>query len=261
MAQVIKAVIFDWAGTMIDFGSCAPVTAMRQAFAAEGVDVTDAVVRTHMGRAKRDHINSILREPEVARAWRDASGGVATEADIDRIFAALEPLMIDAAAAHAALVPGAAALAADLRARGIRTGSCTGYTRAMMAPILAAAAEQGYAPDAVVCAGETVEGRPSPLMAWKNLVELGVWPASACIKVDDAEVGMAEGRNAGCITVGVAASGNLMGLSLAAYRALGPDEREARLASARQALRDAGADHVIDSVADLAPLIDAIERG
>ena len=66
------------------------------------------------------------------------------------------------AAAHAAtLIPGAAETVAELRALGVRIGSGTGYTREMMAPILARAAEQGYSPDVVVCAGETPSGRPS----------------------------------------------------------------------------------------------------
>jgi phosphonoacetaldehyde hydrolase len=260
MAGTIKAVIFDWAGTVIDFGSCAPVDAMKQAFAAEQVSVTDAIVRRHMGRAKRDHINAILSESEVAAAWTDAHGSEVGEAGVDRIFAALEPLMIDAAAAHALLIPGAADTVAGLRDQKIRIGSCTGYTRAMMAPVQSRAAQQGYAPDVLVCADDTVEGRPSPLMVWKNLVELGVWPASSVIKVDDAEVGMAEGRSAGCITVGVAASGNLMALDLEAYQALISDDREARLAAVRDRLFAAGADYVIDTVASLPQLIDELSH-
>ena len=253
-----RAVIFDWAGTMIDFGSCAPVDAMQRVFAEAGVPVTDDDVRRHMGRAKRDHIAAILGEPSVATAWLARHGDAPSEADVDAIFAALEPVMLEAAGVHATLIPGAAGVAAQLRSRGIRIGSCTGYTRAMMQPILSRAAEQGYAPDAVVCAGETAEGRPSPLMVWKNLVELGVWPAGACIKVDDAEVGMAEGRNAGCITVGIAASGNLLGLSLDRYEALSTADREARLTGARERLFAAGADHVIDTVADLPRLMDEL---
>jgi phosphonoacetaldehyde hydrolase len=133
----------------------------------------------------------------------------------------------------------------------VPVGSCTGYTRAMMADILPRAAEQGYRPDLVVCAGETLAGRPSPLMLWKNLVELGAWPATACVKVDDAPVGIAEGRGAGVWTIGVAASGNGIGLSQAAFAALAPQERARRLVAARTALTAAGAHLVIDTVADL----------
>lgn len=259
MTDRIRAVVFDWAGTMIDFGSCAPVSAMQAAFAAERVMVSDAEVRAHMGKAKRDHVVAILAEPPVAESWRKAHGGDASDADIDRIFAALEPLMTQSAAEHAELVPGAAELVSSLRQQGIRIGSCTGYTRTMMSAILPEAAAQGYAPDCVVCAGETSEGRPSPLMLWKNMVELGVWPAWCCVKVDDAEVGMAEGRNAGCWTVGIAASGNGVGLCHSDYLALANKERAARIAETTAALTQAGAHYVIDTITDLPGVIAKID--
>ena len=34
--SVIRAVVFDWAGTMVDFGCQAPVGALIEAFAATG---------------------------------------------------------------------------------------------------------------------------------------------------------------------------------------------------------------------------------
>jgi phosphonoacetaldehyde hydrolase len=251
MIPGLKAVVFDWAGTMIDFGSRAPVVALCKVFAAHGVPISEEEARADMGRAKRDHIAAILAAPRVAAAWRDAHGSVADEAAIDALFAGIAPLMREAADECALLVPGAAEVAARLRTAGVRIGSCTGYSRDMMAGILPAAAAQGYAPDLVVCAGETAEGRPSPLMLWKNLVELGAWPASACVKVDDAAVGIAEGRAAGVWTVGVAASGNGVGLTAEALAALDPTERRARIDAARADLLAAGAHVVIDTVADL----------
>ena len=68
--------------------------------------------------------------------------------------------------------------------------------------------------------------------------------------MDDATAGIAEGKAAGAFTVGVA-SGNTLGLSLEALQALSPRQREHRLEAARQALRAAGADLVVDSIADL----------
>lgn len=260
MSSPIKAVIFDWAGTMVDFGSVAPVMAMRDAFAAEGVAVTDAEIRAHMGRAKRDHVAQILEGHRVHAAWTATQRAAPTDRDVDRLHDALEPLMFAAAASCSDLIDGAADLARDLRARGVRIGSTTGYTRTMMQAILPRAAAQGYAPDAVVCAGETLEGRPSPLMVWKALVEMGVWPARACVKVDDAEVGMGEGREAGCWTVGIAASGNGVGLNASELAALPPAERIALVDRARDALMAAGAHAVVDTVADLSPVLAEIER-
>ena len=259
MANLLKAVVFDWAGTMIDFGSCAPVEALVAAFAEEGIALAAEDARHDMGRAKRDHVAAALQRPRVQAAWLAAKGKPADEADIDRIYRALEPLMTVAAARHTELIPGAVATVADARARGLKIGSNTGYTRPMMARILKAAAEQGYTPDAVVCAGETAEGRPTPLMMWKLWAELGIHPATACVKVDDAEVGIGEGRAAGCWTVGVAASGNAVGLSWPEYEALDASQRTQRVALAARALSDAGAHYVIDTVADLPGILDQIE--
>jgi phosphonoacetaldehyde hydrolase len=254
----LKAVVFDWAGTMIDHGCRAPVVALQHVFAQAGVEISEAEARADMGRAKHDHIGRILAAPRVAAVWREAHGAEPGSADVDRLHDAVEPVMRIAAADSAVLIPGAAELAERLRDEGVRIGSSTGYTRSMMPDILSRAAEQGYAPDIAVCAGETSEGRPSPLMLWKILVELGIWPASACAKVDDAVVGIAEGQAAGAWTIGVAASGNGVGLNYAALNALPDEEKRARVAAAAADLEAAGADYVVDSVADLWPVLETI---
>lgn len=244
-------VIFDWAGTMVDFGCRAPIEALVSAFASRGVALDEAAARVDMGKAKADHVRALLARPDVAKDWLAATGALPAQADVDSLMVDLGPLMTEAAGRAAQLIPGAAKVASDLRAAGLKVASSTGYTRDMMQPVLIRAAEQGYAPDHLVCAGETPQGRPSPLMVYKTCSELGVWPLSRVIKVDDAEAGIAEGRAAGCFTIGLAASGNGIGLSLEAYRALDPVDREGRLSKVRASLMAAGADLVIDSVADL----------
>lgn len=260
MSFPMKAVVLDWAGTMIDHGCCAPVIALQRVFADAGVAISEDEARADMGRAKRDHIRAILAKPRVAEAWQAAHATSPAESDVTTLHDAVEPMMRGAAKDCAALIPGAAELTATLRAHGVKIASCTGYTRPMMADILPLAAEQGYAPDVVICSGETLEGRPSPLMLWKGLVELGVWPAAACVKVDDATVGIGEGKAAGAWTVGLAASGNGVGLSHDALLALEPEERARRIAAAAADLHAAGADYVIDSVADLWPVLETIAR-
>jgi phosphonoacetaldehyde hydrolase len=255
----IQAIVFDWAGTMIDFGCRVPVAALREVFAEAGIEVSEAEARADMGKAKRDHVRALLAAPRIADLWRTAHGAAATEADVDRLHDAVEPKMRAAARDCAKLIPGAAEIVADLRARGVKIGSTTGYTRPMMADILPLAESQGYAPDVVVCAGETAAGRPSPLMMWKALVELGAWPARACVKVDDAVVGIAEGLEVGAWTVGLSASGNGVGLEQAALAILPQAERAARIEAAAKALRDAGAHYVIESVAALPAVLADIE--
>ena len=249
-------VIFDWAGTMVDFGCEAPVKALIEAFDAAGVAIDADLARRDMGKAKIDHVRALLAEARVASAWRERHGSAPGPADVDSLMTRLEPLMRRYAASASDLIPGARAAFDALRSRGLRVASSTGYTRAMMETLLAQAAIQGYIPEHLVCSGETPFGRPSPLMIYKACAELGVWPLSRVVKVDDAVAGIGEGKAAGAFTVGVA-SGNALGVSLHAFESLSGPLRAARLAAAHQLLREAGADLVIDSVADLVP---ALER-
>jgi phosphonoacetaldehyde hydrolase len=237
--SAIQAVVFDWAGTMIDFGCRAPVLALREVFAEAGIEITEAEARADMGKAKRDHVRALLVMPRIAGLWQARYGAVSAEVDVDRLHDAVEPKMRVAAGDRATLIPGAARIVADLRASGVKIGSTTGYTRPMMADILPLAASQGYA----------------PLMMWKALVELGAWPAGACVKVDDAVVGIGEGLEVGAWTVGLSASGNGLGLEQGALAILPETERHARIEASAQSLREAGAHYVIDSVADLGSVL------
>lgn len=257
--SAVVAVVFDWAGTMIDFGSRAPALALAQVFAAENVACEEPTIRRYMGMAKREHVIAILSEAEMAARWKAAKGADWSEADIDRLMDALEPAMRDAAAACAELIPGAAETAQALMARGIKVGSTTGYTRAMMAPILPAAAAQGYAPETVVCAGETAHGRPAPLMLWRALADMEAWPVTRCVAVDDAPIGVEAGGNAGMWTVGLAGSGNGVGRALADWQSLSPAEQGRLMAPVIQEFTLAGADFVIVSVADLPLALAQIE--
>ena len=245
---------------MIDFGCMAPVEALIEVFATEGLALTAAEARADMGRAKLDHMRAILAEPGVAARWLAAKGQDATEDDVERLYARLEPAMTLAAARAAKMIPGAVDTVLALRALGIKIGSGTGYTPAMMARIEMAAEEQGYAPDVVICAGDTPSGRPSPLMTWAALIEMDAWPARACVKVDDAPVGIIEGKEAGCWTVGIAASGNEVGLDADAYKALPEAERAALVARAGETLKAAGADFIIEDISELLPIIHEIAR-
>lgn len=258
MSFPIRAVVFDWAGTMIDFGCMAPLEALLQVFADAGVAITEQEARRDMGRAKLDHVLALLADAGVAERFLAASGRKPDESHVADLYARLEPAMKSAAAESARLIPGAAETAAELRRLGVRIGSGTGYTREMMAGILPAAAEQGYSPEVVVCAGETPSGRPAPLMTWKALIALDAWPAYRCIKVDDAAVGIEEGRAAGCWTVGLAASGNGVGLDYETFHALDPTDRQERVDRSAAALKAAGADYVIDDVSGLMPVVHEI---
>jgi phosphonoacetaldehyde hydrolase len=147
-----------------------------------------------------------------------------------------------------------------LRARGLKIGSTTGYNRPIMDVVTPIAAKGGYVPDNLVCAGDLAAGRPSPLMMYRTFADLGVWPPHTVVKVDDTGVGLEEGLNAGTWAVGLAVSGNAVGLNLADWQALDHSRQQTLREEATAKLKAAGAHYVIDSVADLLPVLDDIAR-
>jgi phosphonoacetaldehyde hydrolase len=255
---MIKAIILDWAGTVLDHGSRAPMGAFVEAFARFGVPLSIEQARGPMGMAKADHIRLVGQSAN--EAWRARHGRDFNEADVQAIFEVFEPLNIAAVEAHSALIPGAAEALAWCAARGIRIGSTTGYTRPIMQRLAPLAAAQGFAPEVMICAGDLAAGRPAPLQMWKAMAEMGVWPASAVVKVDDTPPGIGEARAAGTWAVGVALSGNIAGLTAAELAALPAAERAALAARAAAELTASGAHLVIDSIADLPAAVAEIER-
>src|SRR5215510_13580038 len=256
----LTAVIFDWAGTVVDFGSLAPMGAFVELFASWGIELSVAEARVPMGLPKRDHIVELARLPRIDAAWRARHGAPFSESDADRALALFEPMSARAAAARSQLVPGVLETVAELRSRCMKIGTTTGYTRAIMREVVPRAAAQGFRPDNVVCCDDVPQGRPTPLGMYRCFLDLAVWPARAVVKIDDTAPGIAEGLAAGSWTVGVAASGNATGLSEEEFQALDPAVRKDKLSAAYSALQRAGAHFVIDSVADLVPVLDRIER-
>ena len=255
MISDVKAVVFDWAGTMVDFGSFAPMKSFVAAFEAFGVSVTLEEARGPMGLPKRDHIRTMIHQPRIAQLWHQRHGAAPTDTDIDAILAHFEPVNAKVAAAHADLIPGALDMLAALDQRGIKVGSTTGYTRLIMQSVLPVAAAQGYAPLNCVCSDDLLIGRPGPLGMYQSMVDLGVFPVSAVVKVDDTAPGIAEGVAAGCPTVGIALSGNHVGLTVEELAAASEADIAEHRASATKMLKGAGADYVIDTVADLPKLL------
>ncbi len=258
-ARHLKAVIFDWAGTVVDHGSRAPMGAFVRAFAEFGVAISIAEARGPMGMAKRDHIRLVATAPRVAAAWQATHGQPPTEPDIDAILAVFEPMNVASVRDHADFIPGALASLAALRAQGLRIGSTTGYTRPIMDVLIPIAAAGGFEPEIVVCAGDLPAGRPSPLMMWYAMARLGVWPAESVVKMDDTPPGIAEGVAAGTWTIGVALTGNIAGLGADELAVLAPAERDALRQRAARELGEAGADLVIDGIADLPAALVTIE--
>ncbi len=254
----LKAAVLDWAGTTVDYGCLAPAVVFIEAFRSRGIEVTMAQAREPMGMHKREHIRQLTLMEPVRQQWREKFGANPGEADVDSIFEEFEPLQIEILSQYAELVPGCLDAVAALREKGLKIGSTTGYTRAIMDVLEKEAAARGYAPDVTVCGSDTTAGRPAPYMAFLNAMKLGVYPMEAMVKIGDTRADIYEGLNAGMWTVGLTVTGNEMGLSPEDVAALDEETRERRRRRAVTTLVEAGAHYVVDGITDVPPLIDEI---
>jgi phosphonoacetaldehyde hydrolase len=255
----LRAVILDWAGTTQDFGSLAPVGAFVEAFARFGVAITVAQARGPMGIYKLDHIRAIAAYPEVAAMWLSVHGSACGEDDVQAMYRELVPIQEAVLPQFCALIPGTLEAVAEVRARGYRVGSTTGYPRSVGEIAARHAFEQGYEPEVMVCADEVPAGRPEPWMLLRAMEQLRVFPPYAVVKVGDTAADIEEGLNAGTWTVGITRTGNYVGLDREQLASLPAERKAEMILAAADKLRDSGAHYLIGSIADLPPVLDEIE--
>nr|WP_300309160.1 phosphonoacetaldehyde hydrolase [Halomonas sp.] len=257
--QSIQAVIFDWAGTMVDFGSFAPTQIFVEAFAEFGVDISLEEARGPMGMGKWDHIRTLCNDADIAERYRESKGHLPNDDDVTAIYQRFMPLQVAKVAEYSDVIPGTLDTLAALRNRGIKIGSCSGYPAEVMAKVVELARENGLKVDHVVATDDVPNGRPHPAQSLANVIALGISDVAACVKVDDTAPGLLEGRAAGMWTVALTCSGNTMGLDYHAFEQLSEEELTVRRDHVREQLAPAGAHYFIDTIADLPEVIEDIQ--
>src|SRR5262245_24716482 len=256
----LKAVLLDWAGTTMDYGCKAPAVVFQEVYKRQGVEITMEEAREPMGAHKRVHIRQISKNENVAKRWQQKHGRKPTEADVDAMFTDFIPLQLACLGDYAELIPGTLEAVEDVRARGVQIGASTGYTEEMMDLSQSEAKKRGYQPDATVCATQVPAGRPHPFMCLQNAILLQTYPLESFVKVGDTLPDIEEGLNAGMWTIGLAKTGNEMGLTEQQIKDLDPEVRDARLARAYKRMYQTGAHFVVDGIADVLPVLDEINK-
>ncbi|MCW2271111.1 phosphonoacetaldehyde hydrolase [Pseudomonas sp. JUb96] len=254
----LQAVVLDWAGTVVDFGSFAPTQIFVEAFAEFGVAVSLEEARGPMGMGKWDHIRTLCDQPQIAERYRLVFGRNPSDDDVTAIYNRFMPLQIEKIAEHSALIPGALQAIAQLREQGLKIGSCSGYPKVVMEKVVELAQRNGYVADHVVATDETPNGRPWPAQALANVIALGIDDVAACVKVDDTWPGILEGRKAGMWTVALTCSGNALGLTYEAYKALPLDILEQERARIGRMFEGSRPHYLVDTIAELPAVIEDI---
>lgn len=254
----VQTVVFDWAGTLVDFGSFAPTQVLVDAFASMRLSLTLEQARGPMGLGKWDHIKALCTLPEIAAQFRAQHQRDPSDEDVTAIYETFLPLQEQRVAEYSAVIPGALETLDWLRAQHIRIGSCSGYPRKILSRVVEQSAAAGLIVDCSVATDEVAASRPWPGMIFRNLLELGTEDIRACVKVDDTPVGIMEGHHAGMWTVALLMSGNAAGLTAKEYDALSEADKQPKRKLALEAFSHAKPHFCIDSIADLPCVITTI---
>lgn len=255
----IEGVIFDWAGTTVDFGCFAPVNVFIDIFKNVGIKVTTEEARAPMGMLKIDHIRAMLAMPRISALWEEKFGRMFNEQDVEDLYAEFEPVLLSSLSEYINPIPEVVETVAVLRDQGLKIGSTTGYTQTMMDIVVPNAAEKGYRPDFYITPdGTNSLGRPYPYMIYRNMEALKLSAPWRVVKVGDTVSDMKEAVHAGVWAVGVLIGSSEMGLSLAEFEALSETDQEKIISETASTFLQNGADFTIKSMSELPPLIEEI---
>lgn len=257
----ISCVIMDWAGTAIDFGCFAPLNAFLKVFSEEkGIDITYRQAREPMGLLKIDHIKAILNMPEVNEKFRARYGRDWNMEDVNEMYVSFEKHLFASLSNFTTPIPGVLDTIKELRESGIKIGSTTGYTQAMMDVVRPGAAAKGYVVDNLVTPDNLPAGRPAPYMIYKNMIDLAIPSVDNVVKVGDTIADIKEGVNAKVWSIGIITGSNEMGITEEEYNRRTPDELAALKQEVRERMMVAGAHFVLDNITELPACIEKINR-
>ncbi|WP_368654104.1 phosphonoacetaldehyde hydrolase [Ornithinibacillus sp. 4-3] len=257
----IEGVIFDWAGTTVDFGCFAPVQVFVDIFKNAGIEVTMAEAREPMGMLKIDHVRAMLSMPRIAEAWETKYGRTANEDDVKKLYSEFEETLIATLAKFTNPIPEVLTTVETLRKQGLKIGSTTGYTKSMMDIVVSEAEKKGYAPDYYVTADDTNSlGRPYPYMIYHNMEKLQLSAARHVVKVGDTVSDIKEALAAGVWAVGVVVGSSEMGLTEEEFNGLSKEEKESKIAEVERRFIQHGAQFTIRTMGELPALIETINE-
>lgn len=256
----INCVIMDWAGTTVDYGCFAPVAAFLNAFKELNINVSIDEARGPMGMTKIDHIRELFKLESVSTQFCSLFGRKWTENDVIDMNSKFERHLFASLADYTTPICGVVEVIAELRKEGIKIGSTSGYTKAMMEVVAPEAAKKGYQPDNWVTSNNLPAGRPSPYMIYKNMINLAIENPQTVVKVGDTIADIKEGVNAGAWSIGVVLGSSEMGLTQEETENMEKEQLYKQMKDVRNSMLAAGAHYVIDSMEELPFIISIINK-
>lgn len=257
----VKALIFDWAGTTIDYGCRAPLAVFLELFMDKGIPITFEEASRPMGKLKIEHIAELLQMERIRNEYYKKYGKYPDKNTVDEFYSDFETNLFKILPVYTEPLPGVVDTINILRKDyKLKIGSTTGYTKEMMDIITPIVEKKGYKPDYIISSSEVKQGRPYPWMIYHNAMNLCVFPMEYIVKIGDTIADIEEGRNSGCWTVGIIEGSSTMGMTQEEYSKLNEKEKGKLKKIAEDKYKAANPDFIINSFKDIPQLIDTINN-
>jgi phosphonoacetaldehyde hydrolase len=260
MNNEIKLVIFDLAGTLVDYGCFAPVDAYIELFRRHGVEIGSYFVRKFMGLNKKEHLQCLAALPEVQTSWLKNYGVKISEFDLNTLYHEFLKILTDQMPLYSHLIDGAQEAIENIKSQQVKIAVTSGYPRFVVNIIAAELKKQGIIPDAIVSSSDVNLGRPAPEMIFECMKITNTQDFNQVINFGDTVHDVKSAVNAGVWSVGVLESGNLLGMAKDHKQLMSKSEWEFRREKARLKLVENGAHFVISAITDAWKIFQQINR-
>jgi 2-aminoethylphosphonate--pyruvate transaminase/phosphonoacetaldehyde hydrolase len=260
----VQGVVFDWAGTTIDYGCRAPLQVFLDIFQKKGIPITKEEASKPMGMLKIEHIRELFKMERIKNSYFSKFKHYPNENTVDEFYALFEPLLFKILKDYSKPIPHVLDTINYLRSKGIKIGSTSGYTREMMEIILPHAKANGYQPDFLIASSEVKQGRPHPWMMFRNAEYFQISPMESWVKVGDTKADILEGISSGSWSVGIIEGSSTLGMTEDEFQDFisksSEQERINKYKEVTDLYMESGADYVINNMGSLKNVIQDIDK-
>ena len=258
---MIKACIFDLGGTIVARYSLTPLLSLRKLFINRGINLNNDLLLKGVGMKTQEHILNILNDKTILNKWLKRYNDYPDEYDVKVLLNELKREQCSYSENIIDILPETRECIDYLGFNYIKTGCTAAFDKENMKVIQNKLELNDIYLDSYVSSEGNKPSRPPTFMIQENMKRLGISNPKEVMKIDDVAEGIEEGKNAGCITVGVARWSihmNIMNISDAYEFDERYPEIQDKLKHSRNVLREAGADYVIDTLDELPRVIESI---
>jgi len=253
----VRACIFDLGGTIVDRYSITPLKSLIETFKRHNINISNDLIFKDMGIDKRIHIENILDDTNIYQKWFKQYKRNPEYDDVLKLHQIFKNIQIKKS--HKIdIIPETYSTFEYLKKNDIKIGTTTDLNKKNADIIGRVLNDNVCKLDNIVSSTCVKKSRPHIDMIHKNMIDLGVSNPKTMIKIDDTNVGIKEGKNAGLWTVGVARWSTYMNVLPENYNNMNDIVIRERLESSKEKLKLSQPDFIIETLDELPNIIEII---